>query len=87
MKPCDADTRPPPKTLADYFGMFKTDRQPCGKPAVYETVMGPRCHEHGEALVDSAMSDTTLMGILLQSKGKRPATREEARKRFLRTIQ
>jgi hypothetical protein len=87
MKTCDADTRPTPKTVAEYFGMCKTERKPCGRPAVYDTVMGPRCQEHGEALVDSAMSDSALMGILLQHKGVRPKTREEARKRYLKTIQ
>ena len=85
---CTADSRPSPKTFADYMDrLFHSDRIPCGKPALYNTVLGPRCLDHGEQLVDAVMGDSTLLGMIIQHKGQRPATREEARKRYLKTIQ
>lgn len=87
MKTCTADVRPPAQSFKEYISRAFSARIHCEKPAVYTTIMGPRCCEHGEALLDAAMSDTTLLGIMLEHKGQRPPTREEARKRFLKTIQ
>ncbi len=59
----------------------------CEKPAVYNTPNGPRCIACSEILLDAVMSPDTIIGIYLQGKGTRPATREEARKRYFRPIQ
>ena len=87
MKLCSANLAPPPKTFGDYMRAFGRPRKTCDKPAVYTTIMGPRCIDCGEALIDAAMGDQTLLGILLDRRGKRPTSRDEARKKLLRTFQ
>lgn len=84
---CRHDIRPPAQTALDYFRRPFEPRIECIQPAVYTTPLGPRCAEHAESVVDAALSDSTLMGLLLERAGKQPKTREEARKRYLRPIQ
>lgn len=84
---CHHDIRPPASTAADFFRRPFEPRVECAQPAVYTTPLGPRCAEHAEAVVDASMSDTTLMGMLLDRAGRRPKTRDEARKKYLRPIQ
>lgn len=87
MKTCTANLAPPPKTFGEYMRRFLEPRVTCDKPAVYMTIMGPRCIQCGEALIDAAMGDQTLLGILLNRRGARPTSRDEARKKLLRTFQ
>ena len=87
MKLCTANLAPPPTTFREYMRRFLEAPQTCDKPAVYTTILGPRCTDCGEALIDAAMGDQTLLGILLDRRGKRPTSRDEARKKLLRTFQ
>lgn len=86
---CAAYVQPcQPKTAGEFLlSVFRG--QPCGKPAKWRdlTTDRPLCDDCAERLVRASMSDETMMGMYLQAHGKRPASAEEARRRYLRPIQ
>lgn len=84
---CSHNCRPDATTAREFFARPFEPRVECGADAVFTTPLGPRCAEHAERVVDAALSDSTLMGLLLERAGRKPATREEARRRYLRPIQ
>ena len=68
---------------------FKTafgPTRPCDKPAAWQSIDGPVCDDHAERMIDAAMSDKTVIGMLLRRDGSEPKTREEARQRYLRPL-
>ena len=69
----DASARERP-TLVEWAKSLFAPRVQCTEDATYQTSMGPQCGRHARALMGSARSKETPLGIILQEKGIDPET-------------